>query len=279
MKQYPLNENYLVTEDGKIYDKVKKVWLKTRVKDDGYILVTLGGKNERLHRVVCITYHKNPDNKPEVNHLDGDKGNNHKDNLEWVTSKENKDHAWSLGLYKDVCENHHSAVYTDEQIHKACKMMEDGYRNKDVAEILHIDKDAVSHIRRGSLWKDISKDYNLKVSRVHRKSVESIVKICTLLEEGKSNTEIVSITGNLFSSSEVNRIRVGATHKEISSNFKIPKSKFSRLTEETVFEICHLIQEGYKNCEIAKKLSVTVSAVSKIKRRETWTHLSKDFCW
>lgn len=55
----------------------------------------------RIHRMVAETFIPNPDNLPQVNHIDGDKSNNAVSNLEWVTIQENVDHAWRNGL----CEN------------------------------------------------------------------------------------------------------------------------------------------------------------------------------
>lgn len=57
-------------------------------------------KSHLVHRVVARAWKKNPHNKPCVNHLDGNKSNNHKNNLQWVTYKENMAHAVSTGLYR-----------------------------------------------------------------------------------------------------------------------------------------------------------------------------------
>lgn len=57
--------------------------------------------NIKIHRAVAKAFVPNPDGKPEVNHIDGNKANNRADNLEWVTPQENMDHAWNHGL----CEN------------------------------------------------------------------------------------------------------------------------------------------------------------------------------
>ena len=64
----------------------------------GYEYVHIGDDFMSLHRLVAEAFIPNPDNKLEVNHIDGNKYNNTIDNLEWVTSKENKERAWSMGL-------------------------------------------------------------------------------------------------------------------------------------------------------------------------------------
>lgn len=106
---------YEVSNEGRVRsierDVVKKTGVIQRRKGcimqgstekRGYKRVSLmkNGKtyNRSKHRLVAQAFIPNPENKPEVNHIDGDKANNNKENLEWATPSENKQHAFDTGL-------------------------------------------------------------------------------------------------------------------------------------------------------------------------------------
>jgi len=73
---------------------------KQSTTKEGYKYVGINGKLFLVHRMVAMAFIPNPDNLPEVDHVDGNKENNIPENLEWVTSAENKRRAWAMGLSK-----------------------------------------------------------------------------------------------------------------------------------------------------------------------------------
>ena len=100
LKDYP---NYLVTVSGKIFSLFSMRFLsQTNKTTAGYPRVQLfnenGAKWQTIHRLVAETYILNPENKAQVNHIDGDKANNMLFNLEWCTPSENQKHACDTGL-------------------------------------------------------------------------------------------------------------------------------------------------------------------------------------
>jgi len=80
----------------KVYEKI----LKPALASGSYPSVSIGGKTTPIHRIMMVAFVPNKENKREVNHIDGCKTNNNLDNLEWVTTSENRLHAFRLGLQK-----------------------------------------------------------------------------------------------------------------------------------------------------------------------------------
>lgn len=93
---------------------------KTTKNNKGYVLITLcqnsTPKTFLLHRIVAETFLPNPFNKPQVNHKDWNKGNNHKDNLVWSTVSENIKYDFDNGYRDATGENHPQSVLSDKDI-------------------------------------------------------------------------------------------------------------------------------------------------------------------
>jgi hypothetical protein len=108
-------ENYLISKSGLVYSIKAKKLLKPTIDKKGYCKVALyneqGKLSISLHRLVALNYIENPDNKPQINHINGIKSDNKVTNLEWVTNKENTLHAIKNGLRDEA----HKKAVTDNQ--------------------------------------------------------------------------------------------------------------------------------------------------------------------
>jgi uncharacterized protein YpuA (DUF1002 family) len=112
----------LSAEDGRVFSNRKNGTLKELkqgISTRGYPTVNLADGKYLIHRLVAETYIPNPNNKPQVNHIDENKTNNNVYNLEWATNKENIQHShckynwlieqidtkkqWNVISLKDFC--------------------------------------------------------------------------------------------------------------------------------------------------------------------------------
>jgi hypothetical protein len=105
MRKTSINPNYSVTPDGDVISNMRKLPIILYPNKDrlGYLGITMtnqSGKRKRygIHRLVAQAYIPNPENKPQINHINGIKTDNRVSNLEWCTQRENNIHALRTGL-------------------------------------------------------------------------------------------------------------------------------------------------------------------------------------
>lgn len=155
---YVLNTNYRMT--GKTHV------LKDRVDENGYHSVYIYYNGNRtafkVHRLVAEHFILNPENKPEVNHIDGDKSHNEVWNLEWATRTENMQHAVRTGLHKALTgEDHPESIYSNDEVRNVCELIATGkYSVTEISEMTGMNRSSVSNIAFKKNHTDVSNDYN-----------------------------------------------------------------------------------------------------------------------
>jgi hypothetical protein len=99
MKQFR-DTDYFITDDGKVYRNNKMLKPLTQGRKYPYVSLYLNKKEFKfsIHRLVGEVYLPNPENKKQINHINGVKDDNRVENLEWVNQSENQLHAYKHGL-------------------------------------------------------------------------------------------------------------------------------------------------------------------------------------
>lgn len=268
---------YVITEDGQLYsDELQDYRVLDPPTQQGYIMVSLSIDNEwkkmLVHRLVADAFLSNEYNYPCVNHKDGNKKNNDYHNLEHCTYEYNSKYAVVHGGSNYMYQQFRSKLSVD-QLKEICQMIQDGYRNVDIANKFGVNKNYISNIRCRFCHTGISKDYDFGDNFVYygdnltgnegnnyipplsdedepkylrRDSPEIIEQLCKLL----SQDEYVSNdrAGLLFSISPkiVKKIRNGELYTEISKKYNINNNKLKRAYHKLSDESDEFIENIFK---------------------------------
>ena len=188
---------YFIYDDGRVYSETTEKFLKPFPNPQGYMLVDIHingvGYTKQLHRLVAMAFIPNPDMLETVNHKDGDKTHNYVDNLEWMTRLDNVRHAWATGLAKPKYGTDNPAnVYTEEQIHLVCQLLEIGGRKyTEISALTGVNVTTIYDVRIRSKWKHISEQYDIPKTIIGFRELRA--QILDLMRRGYSNKEIVEI--------------------------------------------------------------------------------------
>lgn len=148
--------DYGIAEDGEIINLYTKQIKFTCVNKDGYLQVAFGtAKVKRtflVHRLVAESFIPNPENKPQVNHIDGNKLNCHISNLEWVTPRENLIHAFKTGLQKRG-EAHGRSKLTEEQVREIrYRYANEKISYAQLSRDYNVNPNSIKRILNGETW-------------------------------------------------------------------------------------------------------------------------------
>lgn len=169
MKDVPEYEGiYAVTKNGKVWSYTKNnrsgkihngKYLKEIIGDGRYLTVNLSKQGKHrifyIHRLIAMTFIKNPENKREVNHIDGNKINNNVKNLEWSTRKENNDHAIKTGLHDQWGEKNKKAKLTANDVLIIRKLILEGFSNTEIAIKFNVSRRNINWIKLGVTWSKV----------------------------------------------------------------------------------------------------------------------------
>lgn len=152
---------YLISDYGRV-KRIKKTqtsrvgWILKSSRKNFYSVAILIRNNQRVmklvHRLVGFAFIPNPENKPLINHKDGDKSNNHFTNLEWVTHSENHAHAYATGLRKVNPEHVHQSKLNWKQVRNLRKLSKNGHVDGSLSIKFKVCIQQVRNIIRNKVW-------------------------------------------------------------------------------------------------------------------------------
>jgi hypothetical protein len=219
-EEYPA---YAVSKCGRIFriDSEKEMTHTLQgVPKYWYIRTCINGKAAcaRVHRLLAKAWIPNPN--PEiwttVNHIDGNKLNNHLDNLEWCSLAQNQQHA-GQNLESSRGEGLYNSSFDENTAHELCKKLSEGYRVRDLSDSYNISMDVLRKLKAGDTWFHVRKLYQVPHQYRTEFSTKTICWVCEKINEGISDQNIAKISTNKnLKVIEVKRIRHKIRYKDIS---------------------------------------------------------------
>jgi len=116
-------------------------------------------KTLRIHRLVAQAFIPNPENKPQINHINGIKTDYSIINLEWCNQSENNTHAYKTGLRTSECvrgiNSNHSKLTEENVLEIRRRFLNENISRKELSEIYNVSRRNICHIINNEIWKHI----------------------------------------------------------------------------------------------------------------------------
>jgi hypothetical protein len=160
MKQFR-DTNYYISEDGQVFNKRTKGYRQVilGIGRDGYNKVGLFHKGirtyYRVHRLVAECYLPNPNQYPQVNHINGIKTDNRLENLEWATQSQNIIHGYKNGLIPSGEKSHRSKLKKEDIdfIRENYEYKSKSFNSKTLGKMFGVGHAQILRIVKNKLWK------------------------------------------------------------------------------------------------------------------------------
>lgn len=230
MKQTQLKNysKYVIKSNGEIYSLYKNITMNQVLQERiGYYRIQLkaddGTKNTLLvHRLVALAFIPNPENKPEVNHIDGNKLNNDVSNLEWTTKHENMKHAHLLKLRDNNGTGNPRNLLTEKEVLDIYDKLLDGARVSDLATSYNVSRPTISDIKSKRNWQELLSDLpDIRHNAKQESLSENTVRwICSELQQGTRVCDILKKSRNKnITEDQIFNIKRKKTFLYISCNY------------------------------------------------------------
>lgn len=150
---------YVIDTTGVVTNETTGRVLKgTKVtKANRYVKIILN-KRYLLHKLVAQTFVPNPNDLPQVNHIDGNRMNNAASNLEWVTGSQNVKHAYDTGLKSNAGELNPISKLTEDVVVDIWRLAKQGHKPSSIIRLLKLNvcRSTVSSVTNGKNWAHVT---------------------------------------------------------------------------------------------------------------------------